>query len=261
MKIAFVDSNPERLNRFRNIINEYYKSQNHTAEVDLYENSSNLIEKLKDNTGYRLIFVDMTCGEPTGFDIEVNGIVPQIRRYNPFLPIIFTNWINDETIECIFVHPQHFMLNPIKKETVFPVMNSILQQILYSPARTVHIKTTDKNIRVISVSDIIYAEVLDHTITIHLYSGEKVEISGTMKKLAEQLSDYPEFIRPHRSFIVNSVFISNISVKEIGLKTDNIKIPVAKGKAETVRQKYQEFFAKYQVMPYSAELKMAEIDF
>lgn len=45
MKIAFVDSNPKRLNRFRNIINEYYKSQNHTAEVDLYENSSDLIEK------------------------------------------------------------------------------------------------------------------------------------------------------------------------------------------------------------------------
>lgn len=261
MKIAFIDSRPERREKFKNVIDEYYNLQNIKAEVDLYTDSHDLIEKIKNGAGYCILFIDVTCGELTAYDIEANGIVPEIRRYNPFVPIIFTNWINNKTIECIFVHPQHFMLNPLNKESFFPMMNSISEQILYSPARTINVKTTDKNIHMVSVGEIVYAEVTDHTITIHLCSSETIEISETMKNLTEHLTNYPEFLKPHRSFIVNSIFISHISAKEICLKTSDKKIPVAKGKAESIKQEYKDFFAKYQVLPYSAKFKMAEIDF
>lgn len=257
MKIAFVDNNPTRLKKIGKLLNQYYNSQKQTIDVDLFDNASDLLDKLKNNNGYKLILINMTCGEAFILD----SVIPKIRHYNPLLPIIFTNWINNESIECVFVNPQRFVINPFCKDEFFPMMNSISEQIMYSAIRNIYVKTTDKNIRMISINDIAYAEVVDHVITIHLYSGETVETLNSMKKFTEQLSVYPEFLIPHRSFIVNSIFISHISVKEICMKMSNIKIPVAKGKANIVKQKYQEFFAKYQVMPYVNELKIADIDF
>lgn len=56
-------------------------------------------------------------------------------------------------------------------------------------------------------SDIIMLEAESNYTVIHFINGQKILTSKTLKHWMAQIGDHPEFIRPHRSFLVNNAHI------------------------------------------------------
>lgn len=75
------------------------------------------------------------------------------------------------------------------------------------------------------LSDIYYIESLRHQIIIHSINGELHE----RKSLKEVMDDIcmPEFIRIHKSFVVNKLMITRFNAKEVYLK-DNTVLPIGR---------------------------------
>lgn len=83
-----------------------------------------------------------------------------------------------------------------------------------------------KSIKInLRISQIIYVESMNHEIIIHSTTGEIIE----RKSLAQFIKDIgsPSFIQTHKSYVINSTFISQIKSKQIILKNNHI-IPVGK---------------------------------
>ncbi len=75
------------------------------------------------------------------------------------------------------------------------------------------------------VSQIIYVESMNHDIIIHSTTGEIKERKSLSKFLKE--INATQFIQTHKSYVINTAFISQIKNKEIILK-NNICIPIGK---------------------------------
>ena len=76
--------------------------------------------------------------------------------------------------------------------------------------------------------------------TIHLLDGTVIESSGSMDELARQLADYPGFLRPHRSYLVNMEYIHNITAKSITMES-LAEVPLPHGRFTAVRDQYLEY--------------------
>ena len=70
--------------------------------------------------------------------------------------------------------------------------------------------------------------------------GTVIESSGSMDELARQLADYPGFLRPHRSYLVNMEYIQNITAKSITMES-LAEVPLPHGRFTAVRDQYLEY--------------------
>lgn len=77
----------------------------------------------------------------------------------------------------------------------------------------------------IRLSDIFYVESLRHQIIIHSINGELHE-RKSLKEVMDEIS-MPEFIRIHKSFVVNKLMITRFNAKEVYLK-DNTVLPIGR---------------------------------
>lgn len=90
--------------------------------------------------------------------------------------------------------------------------------------------------------------MLSRTLVFHLTDGRILESTGSMDELARQLAEYPCFLRPHRSFLVNMEYIRSITAKTLVL-TDGAQIPIPHGRAADIKNQYLEYaFSRKQVM-------------
>lgn len=86
----------------------------------------------------------------------------------------------------------------------------------------------------IPVYSIIYAEVLDHILTVHTMNGS-YDIIMSMEEFEKEMEDFG-MIRVHKSFIVNYRYIISITSKDVVLYND-IKIPLSKNRVKEVENK------------------------
>lgn len=92
----------------------------------------------------------------------------------------------------------------------------------------------------ITLDSLEYCEVQGHTLVFHLLDGTVIESSGSMDELARQLADYPGFLRPHRSYLVNMEYIQNITAKSITMES-LAEVPLPHGRFTAVRDQYLEY--------------------
>ena len=93
-----------------------------------------------------------------------------------------------------------------------------------------------------------YCEVQGRTLVFHMQNDEQLESVGSMDDLSRQLAKYNNFLRAHRSYLVNMEYIKTISSKAI-LMVNQDEIPVPHGKCSEIKNQYLEYaFSKDQVV-------------
>ena len=90
--------------------------------------------------------------------------------------------------------------------------------------------------------------MIGRTLLFHLTNGTVVESIGKLDDLSRELEGYPEFVRPHRSFLINLEYVRNISNKTITLE-NLAEIPIPHGKCSEIKNQYLDYaFGKKQVV-------------
>lgn len=70
----------------------------------------------------------------------------------------------------------------------------------------------------LELEELVYCEVMGRTLTFHLNNGVVLESMGRLDDLCDQLVEYPNFLRPHRSFLINMEYIANIAARSITMQ-------------------------------------------
>ena len=105
--------------------------------------------------------------------------------------------------------------------------------------RSIMIKSGGVNRRII-LSEIGYAEVLEHRIILHMNDKERIEYYGKMSDLEKVAGD--DFFRVHRAFLINLSYVKSYDAKTVIIMGDSI--PVARGKYQELVKAYLSYHTR-----------------
>lgn len=232
IKALIIDDEPLA----RSIVREYL--QDH-AKIEIIQECNDGFEGVKAIIQYKpnLIFLDIQMPKITGFEML------ELLEEKP--SVIFTTAFDEYAIKAFEAHAVDYLLKPFTKErfdkalerffSQAPVYKKNTEELLQSASQLpsqserVVVKTAGK-IRIIPVPDILYLEAADDYVKIHTKDGPFLK-NKTMS-FFENMLPQDQFVRTHRSYIINVQEITRIDPYEkenhLAILKSGGRIPVSK---------------------------------
>ena len=137
------------------------------------------------------------------------GAAHEIRSFDDAAEIVFLSSSPGFAYKSYGVRALNYLLKPVRREELFPLLNRLrLQEQKNTEALT--LKTNASFVRV-PYTEISYVEVIRKHVYFHLTDGTELEVTGTLKDFEDTLLSRPEFMRVHRSYIVNMLQVRRLS--------------------------------------------------
>ncbi len=168
-------------------------------------------------------------------DIELPGengveMSRQFKARCPDMQFVFVTNYTDYIEDVFSVDPVFYMLKPVRAEKLVDALDKAIERIERNSEQCITIVRNTKLIR-IKQSEIRYAESDRRTINLHLYDSS-IRFNMKLDELEEKLP--LNFLRVHKSYIVNMNCIGSISNNKVILLTGE-EVPVAKAKYTEVK--------------------------
>ena len=229
MKAIIIDDEPLA----RMMVKEYLQAYPHITVV---EECNDGFEGLKAIQQHQpdLIFLDIQMPKINGFEmLELIDDPPLV---------IFTTAFEEYAIRAFDAHAADYLLKPFSKERFAKAMQklqlqrtnatqAVVEMALQSPAQSNRIVVKDNGkIKIIPVAQVQYLEAADDYVKIIAAEGNFLK-KKTMQYFEDSLPPQ-EFIRIHRSYIINAQMITRIDLHEkdshLVLLTTGARLPVSK---------------------------------
>ena len=233
VKVAIVDNEKAIINEICSLIES---SNDMKCIIETFEHSIKFFQKIN-NILCDIVFLDIDMPEMNGFDIA--KILNNIR---PDITIIFVSSFENFVFESFEYHPFRFVRKSNLKEDIDSALNAYQREI--ERKKDVYFFKTNEAERSVKTSDIMYFESMGHDIFIYTVDGNfkiKRERDRTMTvTFITEKFENKGFIRVHKSFLVNYLYIHTINYSNIILK-NNLKISINPRKANDIKKIYQKF--------------------
>ena len=229
MKAIIIDDEPLA----RMMVKEYLQFYPH---IEVVQECSDGFEGMKAIQQHQpdLIFLDIQMPKINGFELlELIDNPPQV---------IFTTAFEEYAIKAFDAHAADYLLKPFSKERFDKAMQKLSQQrinavpevvetALQSTIQSNRIVVKDNGkIKIIPVTQVQYLEAADDYVKIITAEGHFLK-KKTMQYFEDSLPPQ-EFIRIHRSYIINAQLITRIDLHEkdshLALLTTGQRLPVSK---------------------------------
>lgn len=233
MRIAICDDNKDELALISSIIDAYKQERDAPVFYKAYYSATELLAKAE-HERYDFYLLDMIM--PT-----VNGMAAarEIRRFDKAAKIAFLTSSPEFAIESYSVKACNYILKPVAKEKLFFALDDMMETADRENGKAIVVKSCD-GIERLPLSQIACVEALDRRVIYTLASGKRVECTGSFTEICEELLSHTEFIRPHRSYLVNMSYISSIKNTEIILQI-GCSLPIASRRATAIKERYLAF--------------------
>jgi DNA-binding LytR/AlgR family response regulator len=230
MKCIIIDDEPLAID----VIESYCKALGGVDVVKTFTNAIEALEFINDNK-IQLVFSDIEMPNINGIDL-----VKSLEGKVPFF--IFTTAYPQYALEGFDLNAVDYLVKPIPFPRFIKAVNRVKEMIKLSNMQSnfnmssagttvvepshednfIFVKSEYENIK-IEVSDITYTQGLKDYLKIHIVDSKPIL---TLMNFKEFLAKLPEsqFIRVHRSFVVNVNKIS--SVQKNRLIIDGMRIPI-----------------------------------
>lgn len=238
-RIAFCDDDESVLDKLTSFLEKYRCDTQTQIEYAAYNSPFDLTYDLDSHRGrpFDILFLDMLMPGQNGI-----SVAKEIRSHNKDVKIIFLTTSPEFAVQSYAVDAFYYQLKPISEKHFFMLMDSVLTACAKNESSSLLLNCKGGVTR-IKFSDLEYCEVTGRTLNFHLCGSTVLQGNGRMDTLWHTLCEYEQFIRPHRSFVVNMDFIQNISFNGI-LLTSLEKIPIPRGKFTEVKNAYLNFAFK-----------------
>jgi len=192
-----------------------------------------------------LVFLDIQMPDGSGFKL-----LESLEQIN--FDVIFTTAYDQFAIKAIKFSALDYLLKPIFPEDLLAAVKKAEEKRL-KPGSKEGIKvllenyrkpetdtpkivlSTSEKINVVNVKDIIRCESDNYYTMFYFTDGKRLMVSKTLKENEELLSSY-NFIRPHKSHLINALYIKSFNKQDGGyiVMTDGSTVPVSRRKKEKI---------------------------
>jgi two-component system, LytTR family, response regulator len=245
-RVLIIDDEVDARRVISKYLERYFPNFKILGEADSFKSAVQLINE----TEADLIFIDINLGDGTGFDVldESDAFAAQI---------IFTTAFDQYAVKAFRYQALDYLMKPIDSELFVDAVNQALDkvrerrsmsadQILISYGngeRKISIPTAD-GMCFVRLDSIVSFEADSSYCKVFLEDGKEILVSKPLKFFDDKLKTNVNFIRPHKSFIVNMKFVDEYLKEEGGyIKMKNgLKIPISRQKKEDVIRDLQMHF-------------------
>jgi len=228
VQVAICDDERHIQGQLETLLEDMSKSLNLKLELEIFEDGAEIVEKIVKGQRFDIIFMDIEMKTVDGIEAAM-----QIRKLDKGVQIIYVTSHDEYMREAFDVAPIGFVSKPITWKEVEPRFLNALN----------YVKTQDAYYRFqfykshyqVPVRDIIYFQSHLRNLDV-VCEKEKFPQYAKMSEAERQLGSCNcEFLRIHRSYLVNRRYIKKYGYDHIILQNDE-KLPIGKSYIKIVQK-------------------------
>lgn len=209
MKIAICEDNKIYMEAFIDLLHKVMGKLNMQYEVIFKADSAGMFRSLNEKRTADIYFLDIDLADKeTGIDLALEVKSSNINAY-----VIFITDYLQYALQVFKAHPFSFLPKPVTEK--------MLEQCLQEISADIYQKNTMDSIEiksgsvlfVLKSSEIIYVEKVLSKCIIY-FENKKIETVESLNSLENRLGKFPNFVRCHKSFIVNFNHIQELQLME-----------------------------------------------
>ena len=241
IQIGLCDDDLAILSQLQVLLDRYQVERNAEITSAAFQSPLELLAEIEKGMRFDILLLDVLMPGENGIDAA-----REIRRYDNNVKIIFLTSSSEFAVESYTVGAYFYQLKPIWQESFFRLLDSVIAECAKSGSMSLILRCKSGITRV-ELDKLEYCEVLGRALWLHLTDGTVLESGGGMDHLCEQLAEHDNFLRIHRSYLVNLDHIKSIVPKAITM--DSLaELPVPRGKYAELKDLYLEYaFRRKQV--------------
>lgn len=207
MYIAVCDDQIEALEGLMKLLERWQSERRTALRFKTFRSAAELLDTAE-RERFTLYLLDVMMPGTDGL-----AAAREIRGFDDAADIVFLTSSPGFAYESYGVRALDYLLKPIRAEKLFPILDrlSLREQ---KPREGLTLKCGATLVRV-PFSQLTYVEVMGKHLYFNLVDGSAREVYGALKEYEPVLLSRPEFMRVHRSYIVNMLQAAELSPSSI----------------------------------------------
>lgn len=236
MRIAICDDDEWEIEQFSKLITEYQLSRGVSLECHFFCNSIDFLCDVKAGE-YDFVLLDVVMP-------GIGGIkaAQELREKDRNVKIIFVSSSPEFAVDSYSVDAYQYLLKPVDADALFPLLDRIGRELSVQEERGLVLKNREGVVR-LSFAEIEFVEVINKKVSFHLTGGVIREVTAALADLEGELLTRQEFIKTHRSYIVNLSCVQAVGVNCAVTKSGH-RIPVSRQRHNQVQSAYMDFLRR-----------------
>lgn len=229
MKIAVCDDDAQQLERITTLIEAYRCEHKVSLTYQTFQSATELVHRAEGGT-YGLLFLDILMP-------GINGMqaAHEIRSFDASVRIVFLTSSPEFAVESYAVKAYDYLLKPVSREKLFSILDAVAAEE-QKPMEGLTLKTQGGMMRLL-FSRLAFVEIMGKKLYFHLADGSIQEVTSSLASVEEALLARSEFLKVHRSYIVNLWQVSELGAKELATHAGK-KVPISRLLSGKVREAY-----------------------
>lgn len=211
-----------------------------------------------DNVDNGLELINMEQPDAVFLDIEMPGktgiqLAEILLEQNFKGNVVFTTAYNTYAIKAFRLSAIDYLLKPIQEDQLTEAVKKLKEE-KKNRNNEIRLKALSENLRedrsevlcipsqsgfeYLPVSEIEYLEADGSYVKIYCINNRSLTVSKNLKYFENALAGCDNFIRPHRSYLVNIDFVTNYSKADGGflMLKCNVQIPVSRERKQAIQE-------------------------
>lgn len=216
IRIAICDDEPDVSGQIRSMVADFFRRKNMEVMISQFTCGKELLE---DNSEIDILFLDIRMKQMDGMETARKL---RLRHFKGFL--IFITVLKEMVFESFEVQAYDYLLKPVEETHFEKTMERLLASIQNASEAVLFIQRGYES-SMIPFADIVFCEIIDRKVYLHLTSDEVVDFYDRMEHLEKKLDS--RFFRCHRSFLINLQYLKSYKNKTAYMENGK-EIPVSR---------------------------------
>lgn len=198
LHIVICDDEKYMSDKIRTMVSDFFRRKNMEIEISQFTSGEEL---LKYDRSIDILFLDI---QMNGIDGMETARKLRNRKFKGFL--IFITVLEEMVYQSFEVQAYDYLVKPIEERHFEKTMERLMDSMRNAGEACLLVQKGYES-RIISFDDIVFCEIIDRKVYLHLVSSEVVDFYERIEKLETKLDS--RFFRCHRSFLINLKYLKS----------------------------------------------------